>query len=429
MTEPTCLRIVVCGGVDSGKSSLIGVLTHRKLDDGKGSARSSILRTKHEKDSGRTSNVSYDYIKYPDKEVTLIDLAGHEKYLKTTLFGITGHFPDYAIIIVGSNMGVNRMTQEHMTILHWLCIPFIILMTKKDICPDPVYIEHRKKLRQLIKCEQFNLKSTLINTEEEFDKFYIGCSKENCFRNIIPIITISSKTGENIENIHNMFKILPTRNVRIISTNIPEPIKNISILAYIECAYKVHGVGLVLTGSLGVECTPITVGSNLYVGPYGDEKIFMVQVRVRSLHDNFRTSVQYINPGQSFCANVHPVSASLVKENIRKGLVITSHQSIINKMSRKFVAIIKIFDLKTTVGINYSPTIHYRTVRQSARVIQIAIIDGQTKTIAKFIRADETAQVVFEFVQRPEYIEEGAPLFFRDGNTRGTGKIIGVFTE
>ncbi len=29
-----------------------------------------------------------------------------EKYLKTTLFGLTGLMPDYALLVVGSNMGV-----------------------------------------------------------------------------------------------------------------------------------------------------------------------------------------------------------------------------------------------------------------------------------------------------------------------------------
>ncbi len=37
--------------------------------------------------------------------VTLVDLAGHEKYFKTTAYGLTGHMPDYACLIVGANAG------------------------------------------------------------------------------------------------------------------------------------------------------------------------------------------------------------------------------------------------------------------------------------------------------------------------------------
>ena len=37
--------------------------------------------------------------------VTLVDLAGHERYFKTTAYGLTGHLPDYACLIVGANAG------------------------------------------------------------------------------------------------------------------------------------------------------------------------------------------------------------------------------------------------------------------------------------------------------------------------------------
>ena len=56
MTEE-CV-IAVCGPVDAGKSSLIGVLTSGELDDGRGKSRKKILKHKHELDSGRTSNIT-----------------------------------------------------------------------------------------------------------------------------------------------------------------------------------------------------------------------------------------------------------------------------------------------------------------------------------------------------------------------------------
>lgn len=42
--------------------------------------------------------------------------AGHEKYLKTTVFGLTGMQPDVVVVVVGANMGVKRMTKEHLAI-------------------------------------------------------------------------------------------------------------------------------------------------------------------------------------------------------------------------------------------------------------------------------------------------------------------------
>ena len=49
--------------------------------------------------------------KESSKVVTFIDLAGHEKYLKTTVFGMTGHAPDFAMLMVGSNAGIVGMTK------------------------------------------------------------------------------------------------------------------------------------------------------------------------------------------------------------------------------------------------------------------------------------------------------------------------------
>jgi GTPase len=50
-------RVAVTGNVDAGKSTLLGVLTHGVLDDGRGVARQKLFRHKHEMETGRTSSV------------------------------------------------------------------------------------------------------------------------------------------------------------------------------------------------------------------------------------------------------------------------------------------------------------------------------------------------------------------------------------
>ena len=115
-------RIAMIGNVDSGKSTLIGVLTNAALDDGRGGARSLVLKHRHEQENGRTSAVTVEIMGYKGEEqvlptsrnhaqrwnevmeksdhsVTLIDLCGHERYLKTTLFGLTGLMPDYCLLV------------------------------------------------------------------------------------------------------------------------------------------------------------------------------------------------------------------------------------------------------------------------------------------------------------------------------------------
>jgi len=76
-----------------------------------------------------------EIMKHSNKIVTFLDLCGHEKYLKTTMYGLVGMCPDYAMMVVGSNMGVARMTKEHLGIILCLKIPFFVVLTKIDLCP------------------------------------------------------------------------------------------------------------------------------------------------------------------------------------------------------------------------------------------------------------------------------------------------------
>jgi len=42
------------------------------------------------------------------KMITFIDLAGHHKYLKTTIFGLTSYCPDFAMLVVSANTGIGE---------------------------------------------------------------------------------------------------------------------------------------------------------------------------------------------------------------------------------------------------------------------------------------------------------------------------------
>ena len=184
------IKIAVAGNVDSGKSTLIGVLSNNKLDDGRGSARSLILKNKHEKESGRTSCITLNNIKQDNNTIlTLIDLAGHEKYLKTTMYGLNGFFADYGLILIGANMGMNKMTKEHISIMLYLKIPFIVVLTKIDICPEHIYERVLKNVKKLLNLPLFNKKSFEIKSPEtDVDNFL----KSGNYDNFIPIISISN---------------------------------------------------------------------------------------------------------------------------------------------------------------------------------------------------------------------------------------------
>lgn len=108
---------------DAGKSTLLGVLTQGNLDNGRGRARLNMFRHLHEIQSGRTSSISHEIlgfnsqgqpINYSSSElitaeeicdsstklVTFLDLAGHKKYLRTTIQGLSGYSPHHAMLVV-----------------------------------------------------------------------------------------------------------------------------------------------------------------------------------------------------------------------------------------------------------------------------------------------------------------------------------------
>ena len=121
--------VAVLGPVEAGKSTLLGVLMDGQLDNGRGQARLNLLRHRHELVSGRTSSISHGFLGFDKagevvnyetcgsiqeicevsvKLVTLIDLAGHRKYLKTTVFGLTAYQPELAMLVVGTDTQIGE---------------------------------------------------------------------------------------------------------------------------------------------------------------------------------------------------------------------------------------------------------------------------------------------------------------------------------
>ena len=61
------IRLAVLGNVDAGKSTLLGVLTHDELDNGRGRARLNLFRHLHEIQTGRTSSISHEILGFNSK--------------------------------------------------------------------------------------------------------------------------------------------------------------------------------------------------------------------------------------------------------------------------------------------------------------------------------------------------------------------------
>lgn len=411
------IRIAVAGNVDSGKSTLAGVLLNDCLDDGRGKCRKLVLRNKHERDTGRTSTVSFNnFYKIEDdtrKIISLIDLAGHEKYLKTTMSGITGLFVDYGLVLVAANMGITKMTKEHLALLLYLKKPIIILLTKVDIAPEHVKQATIRKLKKIVNLPIFNKRHyTFLEDEKkcenELDQFNKLLNPLDTF---IPIIPISNKTGLNISNLKNY--LLSLRPIDHWENKI-----NGSIM-YIDSDFMVKGIGLVISGTLRGKT--IKLNQKLYIGPIDNR---FIPIKVRSLHNNMRENVLEIQNGEVGCIAIRCVNKDIItRKNLRKGLIVVDNLELSKNVCRSFKAKISVLNHSTTIRDKYQPIIHCGLVRQAARIKILKNLSGKKN----ILRTNSEAIVEFTFSYRSEYVEKGTTIFFRDGRTKGYGTVIEVY--
>ena len=429
--------IAVCGPVDAGKSSLIGVLTSGKLDDGRGKSRSRILKHKHELDTGRTSNITLNPLIYQYKNnkiilmnseknknlleidinskncdskiISLIDLAGHEKYLKTTVYGVTGMFPDYGIVVIGANTGITKLTREHIGILLYLKIPIIVIITKIDMAPKHIYKKLCNRIKNLLSKKTFGKVLYFISESEKNNnetQHYIKKMIDN--NDIIPIISISNKDGTNINNLHKIIYNLPPRKKW-------EKDKVNGSIVYLDSKFNVPGIGIVVSGT--TKGKTIKVKDKMFMGPFNGK---FHEVLIRSIHNSIRENVQSIDNDVQACFAIKSTNSkiSINKNMIKKGMVLLdSLDNWKNNITKQFEAKITILQHSTTIRNGYSPIIHCGPIRQTAEIE----ID---KNIV--LRINDSYIAKFKFKFNPEFLEKNMIFFFRDGNTKGVGEIISL---
>lgn len=228
------VRVAVVGNVDAGKSTLLGVLTHGELDNGRGLARQKLFRHKHEMESGRTSSVGNDILGFdslgqivnkPDshgghldwikiceassKVITFIDLAGHEKYLKTTIFGMTGHAPDFTMLMVGANAGVVGMTKEHLGLALALNVPVFVVITKIDMCPNNVLQNTLKLLQRVLKSSGCRKIPVMVQNEDDV----VIAATNFATERLCPIFQVSNVLGTNLNLLKMFMNLLMPRTL------------------------------------------------------------------------------------------------------------------------------------------------------------------------------------------------------------------------
>ncbi|XP_016092043.1 GTP-binding protein 1-like isoform X1 [Sinocyclocheilus grahami] len=410
------VRVAVVGNVDAGKSTLLGVLTHGELDNGRGFARQKLFRHKHEMESGRTSSVGNDILGFdqegqvvnkPDshggsldwtkicekssKVITFIDLAGHEKYLKTTVFGMTGHLPDFCMLMIGSNAGIVGMTKEHLGLALALNVPVFVVVTKIDMCPANILQETLKLLQKILKSPGCRKIPVLVQNKDDVIVTASNFSSER----ICPIFQISNVTGENMDLLKMFLNLLSSRS----SFKDHEPAE-----FQIDDTYSVPGVGTVVSGTTlrGL----IRLNDTLLLGP--DPLGAFLPITVKSIHRK-RMPVKEVRGGQTASFALKKIKRS----SIRKGMVMVSPR--LNPQAYwEFEAEILVLHHPTTISPRYQAMVHCGSIRQTATILSMT---------SDCLRTGDKATVHFRFIKTPEYLHIDQRLVFREGRTKAVGTI------
>ncbi|KAF7288653.1 hypothetical protein HMN09_01371200 [Mycena chlorophos] len=409
------VRCCVVGNVDAGKSSFLGVLTRGGLDDGRGRARVALFRHKHEIESGRTSSIGMEILgfgpsgePYPSdyrplqraglqaaKIVSFSDLAGHERYLKTTLYGLTSGAPSCVILIVGGNAGLIGMSKEHLAIALALGVPIVVCITKIDMTPPQVLAETIKQVTKILKSPGCRKTPVFVKSMETAVEISAAFGKNK----LCPIFLVSNVTGEGLDFVRCFLNLLPPSD-HDDKFRADEPLEYV-----VTEIWSVPYVGSVVNGI--VNSGVVKTGDAILFGP--DSNGNFQTTSVRSMQRK-RADITRAEAGQ--CVSL---ALKRVRKNaIRKGMVIV-HKDAQPKAVRRFEGQVLILYHNTTLQKGYQAMLHCGAVRQTVRIVEMD---------AEHLRTGDRARVTFEFLSHPEFIKNGQKMLFREGKTKAIGVIL-----
>ena len=426
------IRLAVIGNVDSGKSTLVGCLTKGIKDDGRGYARKFVFNYQHENESGRTSSIAEEIIGFrngkmiyssrlndkknvswkdiasqSDHVITLLDLCGHEKYLKTTMYGVSALLPHYAVILIGTNMGVQRMTKEHLGIVISLNIPFFIVFTKVDIAPKEVKEKTVNTFTSLLKT---GLQKSVFNVKSEKDAEF--AAKNVPMGNLVPIFQVSTVTGEGLEDLkYFLSQLIPKNSINAELSLLKTAKDKTEVLLDNAFNTKVGCIhaGVVIAGKL-------EVNQKLLLGPTQDG--FFKPVQIREIQF-LRVTVNEICCGNSCSFKLKSLDKNfeLNTNTFKKGMVLLDPE-IKLEPTLEFEVEALIVHHSSTIKVGYQSVVHCHVVRQTCTIVAMD---------KEFLRSGDKGIIRFKFIKKPEYLHLGDTILFREGRTRGKGKIIKIF--
>ena len=308
--------IGTAGHIDHGKTWLVKALTGTDTD-----------RLAEEKKRGITIENGFAFLKLPNgEEAGIIDVPGHEKFIKNMLAGAGGiHI---AMLVIAADEGVMPQTREHLEILSLLGIRRgVVVITKGDL-------EWKPGLR------------------EEIQTFVAGTFLEKA-----AVVVTSAVDGRGIEDLRRILWQMcleetqggdyAQRNASVNSFRLP-----------IDRVFSLKGFGTIVTGTLLDGALDMDSSAMLY------PKAHLVKVRGIQVHGQ---NVSRAFPGQRVAVNL----AGIGKEEISRGEILAAADS----MESTMMADVKLRLLKSG----------HRSLKSGARV---HLYHGAAELICKVILLD-----------------------------------------
>lgn len=222
----------MAGHIDHGKTTVVKYLTGVDTDT-----------LPEEKTRGMTIDLGFTQIKFEDNSrVGLIDVPGHEKFIKNMSAGASG--VDYLILVVACDDGIMPQTIEHFQIVKLFGVTRgMILLTKRDLVDEKRYEEVKKE------CQEYFKESFLEKA---------------------PILEVSSKEIESYKRV----KALLYRELKELKVEDEKKYFRMDI----DRVFSLKGFGCIVTGT--VKNGEVKVGDNLTIYPKRRE------VRVKSIESH-----------------------------------------------------------------------------------------------------------------------------------------------
>ncbi len=207
------------GHIDHGKTSLVKAVTGIETD-----------RLKEEKLRGITIELGFASLDLPEgRHVGIVDVPGHEKFVKHMVAGATGI--DIVVMVIAADEGIMPQTREHMEICSLLGIRHgFVALTKIDMV-EPDWLD--------------------LVTEEVRD-FTQGTFLEGA-----PIVPVSSITGEGIADF--------IKTLDALCRKVPDRSNSGIFRLPVDRVFTMHGFGTVITGTLISGC--IRTGDAVMIYP------------------------------------------------------------------------------------------------------------------------------------------------------------------